>query len=395
MIRQDRAIILLAIGQTLAWAGIYYVFPALLLRWEETFGWTKAELTGALTLAIAMSAILSPLTGRIIDSGRGPALMGGSTVLGGLGLLALSQVQALWQFYTIWLVIGTAMAGALYEPCFAIVTRNKGDKARGGIIFITLIAGFASTISFPTVHYLSEGFGWRTTLLIFAAIETLIVAPTLWLGTERLERTGDNVGTAPSPPEKGVFAALLRRPSYWLLAGGFTTIALVHGATLHHLLPLLSERGLTLEFAVLIASLIGPMQVAGRIAMTATLPFASNHRIAKIAFATIILSIMTLFFAGQAHPAIVAFVLLFGSAYGTISILRPVLARELMGGRNFGAISGALALPYLAGSAIAPYLGSLIWATGGYDLMLALLFSLTILGFGLYLLARRADAVPR
>ncbi|MDH5798979.1 MAG: MFS transporter, partial [Paracoccaceae bacterium] len=198
MIRQDRAIILLAVGQTLAWAGIYYVFPALLLRWEETLGWTKAELTGALTLAIAVSAILSPFTGRIIDSGRGPALMGGSAVLGGLGLLALSQVQALWQFYTIWLVIGAAMAGGLYEPCFAIVTRNKGDKARGGIIFITLIAGFASTISFPTVHYLAEGMGWRNTLLIFGLIEILAVAPILGLGARRLEKTGDHAGIAPS-----------------------------------------------------------------------------------------------------------------------------------------------------------------------------------------------------
>ena len=395
MKRQDRAIILLAVGQTLAWAGIYYVFPALLLRWEETLGWTKAELTGALTLAIAVSAILSPFTGRIIDSGRGPALMGGSAVLGGLGLLALSQVQALWQFYTIWLVIGAAMAGGLYEPCFAIVTRNKGDKARGGIIFITLIAGFASTISFPTVHYLAEGMGWRNTLLIFGLIEILAVAPILGLGARRLEKTGDHAGIAPSPPQTGVFRSLLRTPAYWYLAAGFASVALVHGATLHHLLPLLNERGLSLEFAVLIASLIGPMQVAGRIAMTATLRFASNHRIALCAFTTIGLSMLILLAAGTAQPAIVVFVLLFASAYGTISILRPVIARETLGGQNFGAISGALALPYLAGSASAPYLGSLIWAAGGYGLMLTICTAMTILGLGFYILARKADRIQR
>jgi hypothetical protein len=68
--------------------------------------------------------------------------------------------------------------------------------------------------------------------------------------------------------------------------------------------------------------------------------------------------------------AVGAFVILFGSAYGTISILRPLVARDILGPGSFGAKSGALALPYLAGSATAPFLGSLIWSVGGYELVL-------------------------
>ena len=48
-----RAILLLAIGETLAWAAIFYSFPAMLLRWEADLGWSKAELTGAVTLGVA------------------------------------------------------------------------------------------------------------------------------------------------------------------------------------------------------------------------------------------------------------------------------------------------------------------------------------------------------
>ena len=75
---------------------------------------------------------------------------------------------------------------------------------------------------------------------------------------------------------------------------------------------------------------------------------------------------------GISWPLIVLFVLIFGSAYGTVSILRPVLAREILDGTSFGAKSGALALPFLAGSAVAPYLGSIVWSIGGYTLMLGL-----------------------
>ena len=75
MIR-DRAILFLAVGQTLVWAGLYYLFPALLLRWEQSLGWSKADLTAAITLAIFVSALAAPLAGRLIDASAGCAMNG-------------------------------------------------------------------------------------------------------------------------------------------------------------------------------------------------------------------------------------------------------------------------------------------------------------------------------
>ena len=64
-------------------------------------------------------------------------------------------------------------------------------------------------------------------------------------------------------------------------------------------------------------------------------------------------------------------------------------AREVLGGRNFGAKSGSLALFYLAGSATAPWLGSIIWGVGGYDLMLGVLVGVIAVGAVLYVTAPR------
>lgn len=160
---RDPEIAPLTLGQTLAWAAIYYLFPALLLHWEETLGWSKADLTGAITLGVPMSALASPAAGRIIDLGKAPVLLPASACLSGLGLLALSMVTQLWHFYLVWGVIGIAMAGCLYEPCFALITRTCGQNARAGIIFVTLMAGFASTLSFPTMHVLTQihGLAWQ------------------------------------------------------------------------------------------------------------------------------------------------------------------------------------------------------------------------------------------
>ena len=153
---KDRPILYLAIGEILVWAAFLYVFPAMIVRWEEAFGWSKTELTGAITLAIFMSALASPIAGRIIDLGKGAFLMAGSTLAGGLSLVALSMVTTLVQFYIVWAVIGVLLAGCLYDPCFALVTRARGADAKRGIILITLVAGFASTISFPAIHVLAD-----------------------------------------------------------------------------------------------------------------------------------------------------------------------------------------------------------------------------------------------
>ncbi len=39
----------LAVAETLAWAGLLYLFPTLLLRWEVDFEWGRVALSGGLT----------------------------------------------------------------------------------------------------------------------------------------------------------------------------------------------------------------------------------------------------------------------------------------------------------------------------------------------------------
>ena len=177
---------------------------------------------------------------------------------------------------------------------------------------------------------------------------------------------------------------------FWCLAIGFALGAVMHGITLHHLLPILDERRVHPEVAVLAISFIGPMQVAGRLAMMAAARHVSNHGIAVTCFVLMALSIVFLIGAGATPVLLVGFVILFGGAYGMVSIIRPVIARELLGERRFGAKSGALALVYLAGSASAPYLGSLGWELGGYDFVLPGLIALAGAGLVLYLVAQRA-----
>lgn len=376
-----RTLSMLAAGQTIVWSCLYYVFPALLIRWEDSFSWSKVQLTGAITLALFISAVFSPVFGKLIDRGYGPQLLAIGALFGGVCLYLVPQAVKLWHFYTLWALIGCCFAGCLYEPCFALLTRAYGKDAKRGIIVVTLVAGFAGTISFPTAHLIATQWDWQMVARCFAIATVFIGVPLLYFAALDVERDKQkqSVTFKSRPAAAHLDGSNLKNPTFLRLAIAFATLAVVHGATLHHLLHILKDRGLALGASVFIASLIGPMQVFGRIVITVLQKQLSHQLIVYGAFIFMGSAMLLLFNAHHGLYIAIMFVVVFGSGYGTLSIIRPVIARDLLGDENFGAKSGLLAFFYLVGAAASPYVGSLVWVAGGYD---ALIVVLLVLAFG-------------
>lgn len=382
---KDRAIVHLALAQTLIWAATFYSFPALLLRWENSFGWDRSELTGAVTLAILISACSSLFAGKLIDQGKGAIMMAACTFGGGTAVGLLALVAELWQFYLLWAFIGIMNGCCLYEPCFALITRARGADAKSGIILVTLIAGFAGTLSFPLAHHVSNHFGWQSAVMVYSAIAIFVATPLMYSGAYQVEnnRTTKFVTTGQSAKR----LSIIGNYRFWLLAIGFSLGAVIHGVTLHHLLPILEVRKFSPEHAVLAAALIGPMQVVGRLVIFSVERHVSLQFIAISCFSAMGLASITLLFTSGGVGLLIGFVVCFGSAYGVVSIIRPLIAREILGEQDFGMKAGGLAAIYLIGGASAPFLGSLVWEIGGYDLVLKGLVGLAVVGLTLYLIS--------
>jgi MFS family permease len=380
----------LALAQTILWAALYYSFPALMLAWERDLGWTKTELSGAFTLALVTTAVLAPLAGRLIDRGAGWLIHPGGALLGAVLLAALSQVTELWQFYAVWLGMGLAMSSCLYEAAFSIITVTVGNRAREAITAVTLIAGFAGTVSFPSAHFLTGQFGWRGAVLCFAGVVVFMGIPLMLWGMRLLEWHRSPADVAPDAVQAVADAgAVTRRPAFWLLGFAFGSIGLVHGLILAHLLPILADRGIAEGTAVLAASMIGPMQVFGRIVMLTTEKRVNTFGVALFCYLGMGLGCTALLFAGVAPWLVGLFVLLHGAGYGTASIVRPVLTAEVLGRKRFGAIAGMLAIPFMGGFAIGPTIAALLWETGGYDLVVGLAVVMVLAGLGAVMAAAR------
>ncbi|MEM6742375.1 MAG: hypothetical protein AAF676_01400 [Pseudomonadota bacterium] len=368
----------LALGQIVVWSSMFYGFAALLPRWEDAF----AEAAGpppslGLSLALGVSALLAPAVGRRIDLGQGPRVMPAAAVLGALCLGAVSQSAGPWTFLAAWTVMGAAIAGCLYEPCFALLTRARGPYAKRAIASVTLIAGFATAVAFPSVGALEAAFGWRGAAVGMAAATALLGAPLLAFGAARIEAAAPPDPPRAAPPPRAL--APLADPKVARIASAFALGGLCHGMVSAHILALLAARDVAPAQAAWVAASIGPMQVAGRIAL---LSAPARWRAAGpavsalgcMAAGALILSL------GLGALSAAAFAALFGASIGAITILRPAVLAETAGTEGFGALAGAVALPVMAAYAAAPAVGGALRALGGADLALGVAVALPFVG---------------
>jgi MFS family permease len=385
--RGGTAVWLLAVGQTVVYAGSYYAFPALLPDLEADTGWSKATLALGPTLAFLIMASLTVATGRLVDRGLGGEMLVWGPVLAALGVLgmALAPTPAVWLLA--WAVVGVAQAGCLYETCFAFLTRRLGDGARGAITRVTLVAGFAGTLAFPLGHWVGEAFGGQGGLLVFVAVTLLAVPCNLWAvqSLRRRERAG--VAIAPAPP--GVVKAALRRPAFWGLVACFGLIWLNHGILITYVLELFADRGAAAGVAALAAACIGPAQVAGRMLFLMGEARVGNARATLISLGAVVLAGGLLWLAGLAPLLVFAFALAQGAGVGLMSILRPLLIADILGREGFGAVSGAVAVAPIVASAAAPALGALMLTAGGPGMVYAACLAMAIAGWAIAALLLR------
>lgn len=381
------AVWLLALGQTLIYAGVYYAFPALLLDLEAATGWSKPMLALGPTLSFVVMALLTPWTGRLVDRGHGVALLVGMPVLAAAGMAVLAVAGDPWVWLVGWGVIGVALAGCLYETCFAFLTLRLGVGARAAITRVTLVAGFAGTVAFPLGHYLGRVLGGQGALWPFAGL--VLVAAGLNAVAGRLLRQGGARVVAPKAAP-GILRIKLRTAEFWALAVGFGLIYLNHGILVTYVLVLFQDRGVGADVASLAAACIGPAQVAGRLVLMVNEARVVNLRANQLAIGGVLLASLLLFAAGAVPMLVFAVAVMQGAGIGLISILRPVLVAEVLGRRGFGAVSGAVAVAPILASAAAPSVGAVVLEGLGQGAVYTLLAVLAAggLALGIWLQAR-------
>lgn len=388
-----KIVYLLAFTQIVSWGSLYYAFAVVAHDIQRDLGLPTHIVFGAFSWSLLVAGLAATPAGMLIDRVGGRAVMTTGSLLAGLGMAGIACSHSAAMYIGAWTVTGIAMAMTLYEAAFATINREFLRGARKGISVLTLFGGLASTVFWPLTLKLNTAFGWRDTLLFYAAIHLLLCLPMHAL----LAHAGTRHPAAHADGRDARSLTLqeaLREPVFWKLALAFSANLFIFSALSIHLIPLLQRFGHSAGTAVLVAALIGPMQVAGRIAEMAFSGKVRPQAVGIATFAVLPLALLALLFLG-AHPAaVVAFCMLYGMSNGVLTIVRGIVPQALFGRENYGAISGALAGPSLVSKAAGPLAAaSLVAHDPAPEWLLGILLAVSILSLACFLSAVRAGAV--
>ncbi|MDX3110991.1 MFS transporter, partial [Nonomuraea angiospora] len=315
----------LSITQTAGYGVLYYAFSVFIPPMSRDLHAGVAQLTGAITLAVLVSGVAAPLIGRWLDRHGGRGLMTLGSVLGGLAVLAWSQVRTVAQLYLVCGVLGVASAMVLYEAAFAVIVAwfDATRRARA-LLAVTVVAGFASSIFLPLTGFLVDLYGWRQALVILAAGYALTSVPLHALA----------VRSRAAPPHvnrREVVGAALRERPFWLLAAAFLTQTGAVSVMGVLLVTYLIALGHAPVFAAAVAGLLGVLSVTGRLVTTGLQGRWSVALITAVMFGVQGLAAVLLPLIGRSTAGAVAGVVLFGLGFGVGTIARPALLADRYG----------------------------------------------------------------
>jgi MFS family permease len=330
--------------------------------------------------------------GAWIDRRGGRGVMTLGSLAGGLLLFAWAQVENPGAFYVIWVLIGASMAGVLYEPAFAVITATFGAEARRGITAMTLVAGFASTVFMPLTQCLIMALGWRHALLVLGGLNLAVCLPlhVLFVPGSPVSRPSEAPSeareTASTTQEMKI---IVRSRVFWGLALWFTAVSATTSAMIFQYVPLLTTWGVEMTVILTSVAVIGPMQVAGRVVLMLLSSRLETREMGMAMNVLLPAAILALLLLPHTLVWLGLFAMLYGTGNGIISIVRGTAVADLLGRAHYGAINGALTIPYNVARALAPVVAAALWsATGDPSLMLwAILGSALVgtVGFGLAL----------
>ena len=355
----------LSLPQLITWGSVFYTFSLLMGPLEAELGMTRAESSLAFSLALLAEGAGAWLVGRWIDAGAERRVMVLGSLWVGLGLLAHSAIGSVGGFYAVWLWLGLGMAATLYTPAFAIVTRRFGTDFRRAIITITFLGGLASTVFIPLVSWWMGLWGWRTSLMLLAALQLGLCLPLhLWLlrGAPRPARPAATPWPMQAQTAETPVRQHLRHPAFWLLALFMVLTMALTSALPVHMVNLLGEAGLAAHWVVGIPAAIGVLQVLGRLVLYLFERHWDVHAANRWIPALLPASLLVLVLGGWHPAAALVFVLLYGIGNGMLTIVKGTAMAQYVSAAHVGQLNGLLGLPTALARAAAPWIVGLLWS---------------------------------
>ena len=346
-----RATAVLAVTQVTGWGTTFYL-PALIGRdMARELGLSTEFVFFGVTLMVAVMAVMSPWLGKRMDRvGAAGTLTLGSMVFA-LALVALGSTRGPVSYALAWMLIGLGGSLGLSLASFTALAQVAGRSARSSMSVLMLFTGLASSITWPLTGALDAAIGWRAVCFVYASVHVLLCLPLHAFVLPR--RSAVSGGDAPAPAPSAVTPEG-RRLAVLVMAPCFALAGFVGWGLSLHILEMLERSGLSTAAALTLASSMGLLSTAARVADYALVKRTSPMASALTACGLVVVSFAILIPAMGSSTAAIVFVALYSFGNGLFAVSRATLPLWVFGSAAYGTFAGRIAFGQNVANAVAP-----------------------------------------
>ena len=381
----------------LATAGVRATPAIFMVPLEHEFGWTRAAISGAIAINIALFGIIGPFAASLMSRYGLRRIVLGALALLAVSVGASSTMHTRWQLTLFWGVLVGSATGVTALVLAAIVVNRWFDQRQGLVLGVLSAANATGQLAFlPLLAHLVTSHGWRSaTYVVAGTAGAVFVIALVWLkdqpsdvglrpyGATGVQRQSQQ-SVAQSPLRALFWAA--RSREFWILAGSFFVCgASTNGLIGTHLIPACMDHGIP---EVTAAGLLAAMGVFDLVGTTASgwLTDRFNSRLLLFCYYGLRgLSLLFLPFAlSSRHIWLSGFAVFYGLDW--IATVPPTvrLTADTFGKENVGVVYGWIGASHQLGASLAAVMAGVIrtslgdyraafWLSGGLCLLAAAL----------------------
>ena len=383
---------------------------------EQHFGWSRAELTGAFSMAQFQGSLVGPFMGYLIDKLGTRRMVFIGFLVTGLGFLLFSRTTNLPIFYLSYFFIMLGITGGSWLPMMTALNhwfhRKRGaamgiageGSFLGGLVLVPILA-WAVTPS---------NFGWSVT----AQWIGIVFLAAAWPLSRLIRNNPEDYGQLPDGESAGQRQArllreraagqnevadgrlnftarqALRTRAFWFITFGHALSSMLIATLTVHLVPLLTDQGMSLQTAAYVWSVLmgvgAVFQLIGGY-LSDRLPrnrvlfgFAALQTVGFISAAFI-----------QGLPMAILFAIVYGAGFGGRVPITTAIRGDYFGDKAFATITGISMAPLYLFMLAAPLFAAFMFdSTGSYTVAFLILGGLGSLSGVLFLFAKKPVTLP-
>jgi len=364
---------------------------------ENTFGWSRATISGASSLAFVVMGVLAIVAGRLNDRIGPRVLLCASGLIFAAGYALLSRLEAPWQLFLFYGVLAGIGYSTHDVVTLSTITRWFVRK-RGIMTGIAKVGTGTGQVLVPVAAaFLIAAFGWRSAALVMGIASGVVLLAAAQLMRRDPHALGQQPDGIALSVDAGHHASLdsgftLARAAatrqFWILCASQLSVMFCLLTVMIHIVPHATDLGVAPAVAATILSCIGAVSIAGRLTIGTLVDRLGGKRSLMICFVVLLTSFVLLQTA-VATWMLFVFAAVYGFAHGGFfTVMSPALA-EYFGTGSHGVIFGIVLFSGTIGGAIGPLIaGGLFDATGTYDMAFTILAAVGVLGLALVTMLR-------